>query len=72
VGVDGGGTEIVNLKVAGDGEQAEGTVELAHGLVEDGGDEAAVDVARGALVDLGEVDGGGRGAGGGVVGEQEA
>ena len=44
------GTEIVDLHVAGDGEDVERTVELAHRLVEQGGDDAAVDVAGWAFV----------------------
>jgi len=58
-GVEGCGAEVVDLEVAGHGEDVEGAVELAHGLVEEGGDDAAVDVAGRALMELGEVDEGG-------------
>jgi len=57
-GVEGGGAEIVDLEVAGHGEDLEGTVELAHRFVEEGGDDAAVDVAGRALMEFGEVDDG--------------
>ncbi len=60
-GVERCGTEVVDGHVAGHGEEAEGTVELAHGFVEQGGDDAAVDVAGRALVEFGELDGGGGG-----------
>src|ERR1700722_4988529 len=43
--VEGDGAEVVDLHVAGHGEDVERAVELAHGLVEEGGDDAAVDVA---------------------------
>ena len=43
--------EIVDLHVAGHGEDVEGAVEFAHCLVEEGGYDAAVDVARGAFVE---------------------
>ena len=42
--------EVIDLHVAGHGEDVEGAVELAHGLVEECGDDAAVDVAGWALV----------------------
>ena len=60
-GVEGGGAKVIDAHVAGHGEEAEGTVELAHGFVEQGGDDAAVDVAGRPLVELGELDGGGGG-----------
>jgi len=43
-GVEGGGAEVVDLQVAGHGEEVEGTVEFRHGLVAEGGDDAAVEV----------------------------
>ena len=51
-----GRPEIVDLHVAGHGEDVERAVELAHGLVHEGGDDAAVDVAGWALVDAGELE----------------
>ncbi len=68
------GAEVVDLHVAGHGEDVEGTVELAHGLVEEGGDDASVDVAGRAFVHAVEPDvsGGGDGVGvGGIGGEGE-
>lgn len=58
---EGAGAEVVDLEVAGHREGVEGAVELGHGLVEEGGDDAAVDVARRAFVEAGEVYGGGDG-----------
>ena len=72
--VEGHGAEVVDLHVAGHGEDVERAVELAHGFVEEGGDDAAVDVAGRAFVHAGEVDVGGGGDGfgvGGVGGEDE-
>jgi hypothetical protein len=66
--VEGGGLEVVNLHVAGHGEDVEWAVELAHGFVQEGGDDAAVDVARWALVHAVELDLGGGGDGFGVGG----
>jgi len=57
-GVERGGAEVVDLEMAGHGEYGEGAVELAHGLVEEGGDDAAVDVAGRTLMEFGEVDDG--------------
>ena len=45
------GAEVVHLHVTGHGDDVEGTVELAHGFVEKGGDDAAVDVAGWAFVE---------------------
>ena len=45
------GAEVVHLHVTGHGDDVEGTVEFAHGFVEKGGDDAAVDVAGGAFVE---------------------
>ena len=56
-GVEGGGAEVVDFHVAGHGKDVEGTVELGHGFVEEGGDDASVDVAGRTLVEAGEVDG---------------
>ena len=44
------GAKIINLHVAGHGEDVERAIELAHGFVEQGGYDAAVDMARGAFV----------------------
>ena len=48
--VEGNGAELVDLHVASHGKDVERAVELAHGFVEEGGDDTAVDVARWALV----------------------
>jgi hypothetical protein len=72
--VEWGGTDVVDLHVAGHGKDVEGAVELAHGLVEERGYYAAVDVARGTFVETVELDvGGGDGGFGvrGVGGEDE-
>ena len=72
--VEGDGTEVVDLHVAGHGEDVEGAVELAHGFVEERGYDAAVDVAGRAFEHASEVDVGGGGDGfgvGGVGGEDE-
>ena len=68
------GTKVVDLHVAGHGEDVEGPVELAHGLVEERGNDATVDVPRGAFVEAVELElGGGDGdlGVGGVSGEDE-
>ena len=54
--VGGGWAKVVDLHVAGHGEGVEGAVELGHGFVEEGGDDASVDVARSTFVELGEED----------------
>lgn len=64
--VQGGGAEVVDLHVAGHGEDVQGAVKLGHGLVEEGGDDAAVDVAGRALVNSGERNSGRGGDVGGV------
>ncbi len=72
--VERGGPEVVDLHVAGHGEDVEGAVELAHGFVEERGDDAAVDVAGWAFVHAVELEvcGGGDVFGvGGVGGEDE-
>ena len=72
--LSGTGAEVVDLHVAGHGEDVEGAVELAHGLVHKGGDDAAVDVAGWAFVHAGELDvrgGGGVSGVAGVDGEDE-
>ncbi len=66
-----GWAQVVDLKMTGHGEDVEGAVELAHGLVEEGGDDASVDVAGRAFVVAGELNGGGTGEGDGVGGEVE-
>src|SRR5258708_6208322 len=72
--VERGRAEVVDLHVAGHGEDVEGAVEFAHGLVEERGDDAAVDVAGRAFVEAVELKVGGGGgdfAVGGVGGEDE-
>jgi hypothetical protein len=71
--VERGGTEIVDLHVAGHGDDIERAVELAHGFVEESGDDAAVDVAGWALVHAVELEmrGGGDGFGVGRVGGED-
>ena len=44
------GVKVVDLKVAGHGQQLQWAVELAHGLVEQSGNNAAVDISGWALV----------------------
>ena len=61
--VEGNGTEIVDLHVAGHGEDVEGAVELAHGFVEQRCNDAAVDVAWGAFVHAVELEVAGGGDG---------
>ena len=48
--------EVIDLHVAGHGEDVEGAVELAHGFVEECGYDASVDVAGRALVHAVELD----------------
>jgi hypothetical protein len=72
--IERGWLEVVNLHVAGHGEDIEGTVELAHGFVEERGNDAAVNVALRAFVHAVELEVGGGGDGfgvGGVGGEDE-
>ncbi len=60
--------------MAGHGEDVEGAVELAHGFVEESGDDASVDVAGWAFVEAVELELGGGGGDlgvGGVGGEDE-
>lgn len=64
--VERGGAKVIDLHVAGHGEDAEGTVELAHGLVEQGGDDASMNVAGRAFVKLRELDVSGGGGDAGV------
>ena len=54
--VQGTGAEVVNLQVSGHGQDVQGAVELGHGLIHQGGDDAAVDVAGRAFVQAGEID----------------
>lgn len=51
-----GGTEVVDLHVAGHGENVERAVELAHGFVEEGRYDASVDVSGRAFVELRQLD----------------
>ncbi len=72
--VEGDGAKVVDLHVAGHGEDVEGAVEFAHGLVEERGNDASVDVPRGTFVEAVELElGGGDGdlGVGGVSGEDE-
>jgi hypothetical protein len=64
------GAEVIDLHVAGHGEDVEGAVKLAHGLVEECGDDAAVNVAGRAFMHAVELDlcGGGDVVGVGCVG----
>jgi hypothetical protein len=48
--VERSGAEVVDLHVAGHGEDVEGAIELAHGFVEECGYYASMDVARRAFV----------------------
>ena len=54
-----GGAEVVDLHVAGHGEDVEGAVEFAHGLVEERGDDATVNVTRRTFVHAVELNFGG-------------
>jgi len=72
--IEGDWAEVIDLHVAGHGEEVEGAVELAHGFVKECGDDAPVDVAGRAFVHAVElyVGGGGDVVGrGGVGGEDE-
>ena len=64
------GAEVVDLHVAGHGENVERAIELAHGFVEERGYDASVDVAGRAFVHAVELDlcGGGDVVGVGCVG----
>ena len=42
--------QVIDFHVAGHGEQVERAVEFAHGFIHERGDDAAVDVARGAFM----------------------
>lgn len=53
---EGDGLEVVDLHVAGDGEDIERAVDLAHGLVEKSGDDASMDVAGWAFVEAVELE----------------
>ena len=46
----GNGAQVFDLKLACEGDFATGAVGLAHGFVEEGGDDAAVEVTRRAFV----------------------
>jgi len=48
--IEGDWAEVVDLHVTGHGEDVEWAVELAHGFVEECGDDASVDVAGRAFV----------------------
>jgi len=48
--IERGGFKVVDFHVAGHGEDVERTIELAHGFVEECGDDASVDVAGRAFV----------------------
>ena len=50
------GAEVIDLHVAGHGEDVEGAVELAHRFVEERGYDAAMDVAGRAFVHAVELD----------------
>ena len=54
--VERGRAEVIDLHVAGHGEDVEGAVELAHGFIEKRGDDASVDVAGRAFVHAVELD----------------
>ena len=49
--VEGDWVEVVDLHMTGHGDDVEGAVELAHGFVEKGGDDTAMDVAGRSLVE---------------------
>src|ERR1700729_1864057 len=57
--VEGDGAKVVDLHVAGHGEDVEGAVEFAHGLVEERGDDATVNVTRRTFVHAVELNFGG-------------
>ena len=54
--VEGDGAKVVDLHVAGHGEDVKGAVEFAHGLVEERGYDASVDVPRGTFVEAVELE----------------
>ena len=66
--VQGTGAEVVDLHVAGHGEEVEGAVNFGHSLIHEGGNDAAVDVPGRAFMEAGEGDCGGGGDVRGVVG----
>jgi hypothetical protein len=72
--VERAGAQVIDLDVASHGDDFERAVEFAHGLVHEGGDNAAVDVAGWAFVHSSEMDlcgcDGGIGVGG-IDGEGE-
>lgn len=61
--------EVIDLDMARHCQQAKRTIELGHSLIEQRGNQAAVDVAGRALVDLRKLDGSGDGASERVEGE---
>jgi hypothetical protein len=64
-GVDGSGAEVIDLHVAGHGEDVERSAELAHGLIQEGGDDAAMEEAGGTFIGARKLDRcGGLGVGG--------
>ena len=67
------GAKVVDFHVASHSDDVEGAVELAHGFVEEGGDDATMDVAGWAFVEAVklEVSGCGGGFRGGVGGEDK-
>jgi len=66
--VERSGTKVVDLHVAGHGEDVKGAIELAHGFVKESSDDAAVDMAGRAFVQTVKLDVGGGGDGVGLVG----
>jgi hypothetical protein len=60
--VEGNWAKVVDFHVAGHGDNVEGAVELAHGFVEEGSNDAAMNVAGWAFVGAIELDA--RGCGG--------
>jgi hypothetical protein len=72
--VNRGGAEIVDLHVAGHGEDIQRAVELAHGFIHERGDDASVDIAGRAFVKARELEvpGGGDCCRVEVEGEMEA
>jgi len=66
---EGDRAEVVDGEMARHGENAAGAVRFAHGFVEQGGDDAAVGVARGSRETAGEA---GVADDGAVVGDEEA
>jgi hypothetical protein len=53
--VERNGTEVVDLHVTGHGQDVEGAVELAHGLIEERGYDAAMNVPGRAFVEAVEL-----------------